>query len=713
MKKIFYFIIAFWLGASSIAAQPAYCGDGDGTEANPCEISTAEQLFALAAAVNTIANVSQGKYYKLVNDIDLSDYTAGEGWIPIGKNNDGYHFRGNFDGNGKVISNLTIIGENYQGLFGRTSGATIKNVIINNCNIRGLQSVGGLVGFAPGTIITNCHATGKVEGTDEVGGLLGYGNSSPVTDCTADCTVTGSLGTGGLVGNYLHSTLTNCSASGNVNGYNIVGGLVGFLCSAYMTGCFATGNVNGDENVGGLVGSGNVPITNSHATGNVSGNNRVGGLVGSNGSSTLTNCYATGTVNGENEVGGLVGYNSNTPLVNCYATGDVVGSENVGGLLGECFDSSTTNCHATGNVSGNNNIGGLVGNNNNSAAISNCYATGNVTGTNDVGGLVGWNTDYSTIENCYAAGTVNGNGAVGGLVGYSDASSISNCYAIGNVTGTSDRVGGLVGYCQLNSSISNCYAVGDVSGVIGNVGGLVGLCQFGSSITNSYAFNCKVEHAGTDVGRITGNSAGTLTNNYAHEQMELWANGTQITPTPNPNGKDGGDLTYLDAINPATYVGVFDSPWTFDYPNFNVSPNTNLPILSAFTPSAFPNAVQSPQIKKCNVEPLFCGGSGTIADPYLICTAEQLDSVRVFLDAHYKLANDINLTTFLSVGYPGYNDGKGWEPIGDAEDRFTGSLNGDGHRIIGLWINRTGDYIGLFGFIDGAVIRNVGLIISD
>ena len=114
---------------------------------------------------------------------------------------------------------------------------------------------------------------------------------------------------------------------------------------------------------------------------------------------------------------------------------------------------------------------------------------------------------------------------------------------------------------------------------------------------------------------------------------------------------------------------------------------------------------------------MFCGGTGTIADPYLICNAEQLDSVRLsdFLDKHFKLAKDIHLSAYLAPGGEGHNKwgSEGWEPIGNAENRFTGSLNGDGHRIIGLWINRTGDYIGLFGFIDGAVIRNVGVIISD
>jgi len=115
------------------------------------------------------------------------------------------------------------------------------------------------------------------------------------------------------------------------------------------------------------------------------------------------------------------------------------------------------------------------------------------------------------------------------------------------------------------------------------------------------------------------------------------------------------------------------------------------------------------------ISPLFCCGAGTPENPYLICTAAQLDSVRHFLNKHFKLANDINLSDYLASGGEGHNKwgASGWEPIGNAEDRFTGSLNGDGHRIIGLWINRTGDYIGLFGFIDGAVIRNVGVIISD
>ena len=96
-------------------------------------------------------------------------------------------------------------------------------------------------------------------------------------------------------------------------------------------------------------------------------------------------------------------------------------------------------------------------------------------------------------------------------------------------------------------------------------------------------------------------------------------------------------------------------------------------------------------------EELFCGGSGTVAEPYLICTAEQLDNIREDLTAHYKLDNDVDLEAYLADGGAGYNDGKGWEPIGAYIDRddpsnapFTGSLDGNDKTITNLYMNYSG-----------------------
>lgn len=102
----------------------------------------------------------------------------------------------------------------------------------------------------------------------------------------------------------------------------------------------------------------------------------------------------------------------------------------------------------------------------------------------------------------------------------------------------------------------------------------------------------------------------------------------------------------------------------------------------------------------------FAGGTGTSVDPWLIETPEQLASVAeaVYCDSHFKLNTDINLATYLSEGNDGWNDGKGWEPIGTflfsgspGNVPFTGSFDGNGHTISNLIINRADKGgIGLF-----------------
>lgn len=90
------------------------------------------------------------------------------------------------------------------------------------------------------------------------------------------------------------------------------------------------------------------------------------------------------------------------------------------------------------------------------------------------------------------------------------------------------------------------------------------------------------------------------------------------------------------------------------------------------------------------------------------------------LRGHYILANDIDLTYYLSSSGPGYNDGKGWNPIGTyhdvtdgtaTRDAFNGIFDGNGFTISGLQINRSDELAynaGLFGYVDSlGVIKNL------
>ena len=73
----------------------------------------------------------------------------------------------------------------------------------------------------------------------------------------------------------------------------------------------------------------------------------------------------------------------------------------------------------------------------------------------------------------------------------------------------------------------------------------------------------------------------------------------------------------------------------------------------------------------------------------------------------YRLANNIDAS---ETSNSGWNSGTGFNPIGGYSTRFTGSLDGRGYTISGLYIYKPMDIVGLFGCISGAaVIRNLGL----
>lgn len=239
-------------------------------------ISSAEELAKLAAMTDN-GLIGENTEFVLANDIDLSVYSTGEGWTPIGSPSK--KFTATFDGNGHVVSNLYIYrpNDNNQGLFGWASNADIKNVGLENVDVTGDCNVGGLVGNGSNSIISNCYATGDVVGGGWVGGLVGEGSSS---------------------------TISNCYATGSVTGtrtYSNVGGLVGY-------------------------GQNRIIISSSYSTGSVTGNNNVGGLLGWSNYGTINNSYSTGTVTGNANVGGLLGYGGVT-LDNAYYT-DTTGQTN-------------------------------------------------------------------------------------------------------------------------------------------------------------------------------------------------------------------------------------------------------------------------------------------------------------------------------------------------------------------------------------------------
>jgi|GEM_PF-3574331 hypothetical protein len=94
-------------------------------------------------------------------------------------------------------------------------------------------------------------------------------------------------------------------------------------------------------------------------------------------------------------------------------------------------------------------------------------------------------------------------------------------------------------------------------------------------------------------------------------------------------------------------------------------------------------------------------GTGTLADPWQITNCSHLEEMNNSLIGNYSIMNDIDCSDTLT-----WNSGWGFDPVGDVNTKFNGTLEGNGFSITGLNVNRTArTYVGLFSY--GAKSSNV------
>ena len=188
--------------------------------------------------------------FRLKSDLDLG--TAANFYIP--------YLAGELDGNGHKISGLNLDFDSVSavGLFGYLApGGEVTRLAVENANIAGNFSIGGIVGLNYGIVSNSCFA-GTITGEDYVGGLAAF-----------------SWGT--------------------------------------VSSCYSTGSVTGNQYIGGLVGLNEGTVNDSYCTGSVTGNRAIGGLLGYNREGTVRMCYAAGSVTSGGAChAGLVCWNGGT-----------------------------------------------------------------------------------------------------------------------------------------------------------------------------------------------------------------------------------------------------------------------------------------------------------------------------------------------------------------------------------------------------------------
>jgi hypothetical protein len=374
-------------GSDSQPSQVSPFAGGSGTQDDPYQVATPQQL----AKVNDFLD----QHFVLTADIDLSSY---ENWTPIGTHipipenveipNTDFAFTGTFDGKGHTISNVKItLGDDSMGvgLFGCVTGneteqsikaltpdnlatnagtSLIKNLTVNNVDVKGGFFIGGVIGELYYGNIDNVRLTGnnRVVGSiygsfGAIGGLVGmlYG---VVENCTAQADVVAPGGpnegmSGIIVGGTKHAVISNCHATGTVTADGeramSIGGLAGCLQdSPFIEDCTvnATISASGEKSfmIGGLIGhAGNYDEANPTLIKGCSANVnitvadsalRVGGILGSNwyieafldelsepSIYRIMNCTTSGTIIGNaTQVGSIAGYGYDSAITDCSST---------------------------------------------------------------------------------------------------------------------------------------------------------------------------------------------------------------------------------------------------------------------------------------------------------------------------------------------------------------------------------------------------------
>lgn len=694
MKRFLLIWTLFLCSLSTVFAQ--FSGSGSGTFGDPYRIFYAEQLSQVRNFLN-----KDGVCFKLMSDIDLADWISEnapkEGWQPIGVESS--PFKGVFDGNGHQISSINVERGSTDniGLFGVVDGATIKKLTVQG-KLKGRSCIGGICGKSTNTTFSDCNVVVDIQGVSNIGSLSGSNEGGQF----AECVVSSTKLKGVSVSQY-EETLPNS-----------IGGIVG--CN-----------------------SGKLTFFKCKVEADIVGTEKMGGIIGcDNGETTLNGCQVYSHVKGNGDnIGGLVGIISSTSsesgLYQCLFNGTLVGKDNVGGLIGTgdgrtdkmknyYKQLSISNSVAICNIDSDNGVGGLVGNvfaGSNTFDIANSYFSGTINGGTDVGGIVGRIQEkgvrrdvVSKISKCFVSGFVYGREYVGGVLGKKTWSqyswenvNISSCasnlnvvsataFSVGRICGSSYKVSlGTEGTSDENIALSTMIvsSQGVVQEVTDGGGngvskGISGLKLKANYVAHGWDFNNDWTMQETETLPYKPWQAAPPRITSEFVSKETTVRGKSI---------DGGTVYIEIGDVYKSSVVCSGNTWSF-----------SVPALQAGDPVRVYAVVdgkwQSPYTDTFVGYP----GSGTLADPYLIYTAADLQGV--YKKGYYKLKNDVDLTEWINQNNPD----EGWPAIGK-NGLSAVYFDGGGHTVSGLWCNTTADYNGLFSNFPDGYIKNLTVRVAE
>ena len=509
---------------------------------------------------------------------------------------------------------------------------------------------------------------------------------------------------------------------------------------------------NIERNYKGTFDGNNKTITNLY----INATQKFMGLFGCTDQSTIKNLtfeYANVT-NTQDIIGILVGYAGGSTLQNikisetCQIRGNYTGG--IAGIL----DGNAYNCVNYATVQGKEKVGGLFGSYQKTGnSITACANYGNVTATSQrVGGLVG---EFSggTIQDCANYGNVKGANSVAGLAGYVHDGKIQNVFSYGNISATKSTqdIGMAFGYSKY----------GDTEGMVAYYSGAkltansqeITVKAFGSgnlSEDNATGFTETQLKSGVVAYLLQQNASSkakwgqNLANNgdsypVIGSEHQVYADNLTLncktykvvkgSLTNNPTSsairyQHGQTINHHAAINATCTEAATKEYWQCQDCQRIYSDSQLTKELTDVTDAEHPalghTNNEDGYCDRCKhyvaVKPSEQNGVYLIAKPcHLAWFRDYVNGTIVdegevagttHSSASAMLTADIDLKNYCHAA----EDGKelfSWIPIGNNDKRWKGNMDGQGHTISHLYIKTAQNYVGLFGYTDGATIQNI------
>ena len=401
-----------------------------------------------------------------------------------------------------------------------------------------------------------------------------------------------------------------------------------------------------------------------------------------------------------------------------------VGNANVAAIVGRAYGGVIENCAVLGSyIEGRDHVASIAGDVNKNdadegAIVRNCLSDSRISSRSyQAGGMVG-TIVTGTVEKCLFSGTVDCAGNATGMVSLIDDDALpsyirNNMIAPSHLYGTVSRV---VATAGRTANLENNYAL--ESSFCGSSAANAGPMENENDATSIHGANVADADArtqnfyentlGWDFQNIWKFIEGTEGKMYPvlkwmnaplpsviydmpQNKSILYVSGMEFIDLACIHGSlgqtldiqivEGGDIAciYQDDLyagdENAQFVGRGD-------------------VVLKVTPT--PDVADKLTMSGSDSFSVYIGREGDLTP---ISTAQEFIDINKNLAGDYELTQDIDLT---GVDFPG---------IGVSGESFTGSINGNGHKVIGARVSfSSGSDVGVFGKTNGATIKNIAFV---